>query len=196
MNAEEKQMTEAESLQLISSMINKATNRFSESGTLYLLWGWLIFCCCAVEFVGLHFFNYPKVYFVWYSTWLLLIYQIFYIRKLKKRSRIKMYTSEIIIFVWIVYVITYGLLVFILVYNNAISSLNPTILATFGMPTFLVGVILKFKALKIGGICCWLLAILAPFLPYDYQFLVMAAAVIIAWVVPGYRLQQKFKKEN
>jgi hypothetical protein len=41
MNSEEVPMSETESLRLISSMINKAKNDFSESGTLYLLWGWL-----------------------------------------------------------------------------------------------------------------------------------------------------------
>jgi len=32
-----------EALQLIESMINKAQNRFGENGTLYLLWGWVLF---------------------------------------------------------------------------------------------------------------------------------------------------------
>lgn len=189
-------MTEAESMELITSMINKAKNRFTESGTLYLLWGWLIFTCCIIQFVGLHFLKYDKVYYVWYSTWLLLIYQFFYISRRKKTQRVRMYTSEIIIYVWIVFVITYALLIFILFYNNALSCINPAILATYGMPTFLVGTILKFKPLKIGGICCWLLAAAAPFVSYDYQFILMACAVIIAWVIPGYVFQQKNKKAN
>src|SRR6185312_5552020 len=124
MKPEEVQMTEAESLQLITSMINKAKNRFTESGTLYLLWGWLIFICCIIQFVGLHLFHYNEVYFVWYSTWLLLIYQFFYVAKIRKRRRVKMYTGEIVLYVWITYIIIYALLVFILVYNNAVSSIN------------------------------------------------------------------------
>jgi hypothetical protein len=189
----EQSMTEKESMELITSMINKAKNRFTESGTLYLLWGWLIFLCCIIQFVGLHFLNYDKVYYVWYSTWILLIYQFFYISKRKKDRKVRMYTGEIIIYVWIVFVITYALLLFILFYNGALSCINPAILATYGMPTFLVGIILKFKPLKIGGICCWLFAIAAPFASYDYQFLFIASAVIIAWVVPGYIFQHKFK---
>jgi hypothetical protein len=196
MNSDEKQMTEAESLQLITSMINKAKNGINESGTLYLLWGWLIFACCVIQFVGLHFFHYEKVYFVWFSTWLLLIYQFFYIAKLKKRRRVKMYTTEIITYVWIVFIITYAIIVFILNYNKAFSSITPAILATYGMPSFLIGVILKFKPLRIGGICCWLLAVAAPFAAYDYQYLLMACAVSIAWITPGYLFQQKFKTDN
>lgn len=196
MNSEEVQMTEAESLQLIASMINKAKNGFTESGKLYLLWGWLIFCCCIVQFAGLHLFHYDKIYFVWYSTWLLLIYQFFYMAKLRKRRRVKMYTGEIVMYVWITYIIIYALLVFILVYNNAVTSINPVILTTFGIPTFLIGIILKFKPLKIGGICCWLLAIAAVFITYDFQFLLIALAVIVAWVIPGYSFQQKSKTEH
>lgn len=193
---QEKNMTETESMQLITSMINKAKNSFTESGTFYLLWGWLIFTCCIIQFVGLHFFGYEKVYFVWYTTWVLLVYQFIYFAGKKKAHKVRMYTSEIIKYVWIVYVITYALLIFILIYNKAYSSLNPAILATYGMPTFLVGVILKFNPLKIGGICCWLLAIAAPFVNYDYQFLLIASAVIIAWVIPGYRFKQNFKNSN
>lgn len=196
MNSEEINMTETESLQLITSMINKAKNRFSETGLLYLLWGWLILICCVVQFVSIHYFNYPRAYYIWYSTWLLLIYQFFYLRKRKRNRKVKVYTSEIIGFVWLVFIITYALLVFILIYIKAFTGINPSILVTYGMPTFLSGIILKFKPLIIGGICCWLLAIASPFADYDYQFLLMAFAVIAAWIIPGYLLKAKFKKEN
>ncbi len=196
MNFGEVQMTEAESLQLIASMINKAQNGFTESGKLYLLWGWLICCCCIIQFEGLHLFHYDKIYFVLYSTWLLLIYQFFYMGKLRKRRRVKMYTGEIVMYVWITYIIIYALLIFILVYNNAVTSINPVILTTFGIPTFLIGIILKFNPLKIGGICCWLLAIAAVFITYDFQFLLIALAVIVAWIIPGYGFQQLSNTEH
>ena len=196
MNPEEKQMTETESLQLITSMINKAKNRFNETGMLYLLWGWLILACCVVQFVAIHFFNNNKTYYVWYSTWLLLIYQFFYLRKKKASRKVKMYTGEIIGFVWLVFLIMYALLVFILLYMNAGAVISPAILVMYGMPTFLSGIILKFNPLKTGGICCWLLAICSPFVTGEYQLLLIASAVIIAWIIPGYLLKQKFKKEN
>lgn len=196
MEGDEIRMTENEGLLLITSMINKAKNRYTENGVLYLLWGWLIFTCCLIQFISIHFFNYYKVYYAWYSTWALLIYQIYYMRKNKKKRRVRMYTGEIIGYVWLVFIITYALIVFILVYIKANLGISPAILAIFGMPTFLSGIILKFKALKIGGICCWILAFVAPFVNYDYQFLLMACAVAVAWIIPGYLLHQKFKKEN
>jgi hypothetical protein len=37
-------------LLFIESMIHKAQNRYSENGTLYLLWGWSIFLCSLVQY--------------------------------------------------------------------------------------------------------------------------------------------------
>lgn len=194
MESGEIKMSEKESMELITSMINKAKNRYSENGVLYLLWGWLIFICCLIQFISIHFFNYPKAYYVWFSTWLLFIYQLYYMQKKKKNRKVKMYSGEIIGYVWLVFIITYALLVYILVYIKAPAGISPVILTIFGMPTFLSGIILKFKALKIGGISCWILAFISPFVSYDYQFLLMACTVAAGWIIPGQLLNQKFKK--
>jgi hypothetical protein len=67
-------------------------------------------------------------------------------------------------------------------------------LILYGMPTFLSGVILKFKPLMVGAVCCWTLAIISPFINVQYQLLLIAGAVIAAWIIPGYLLKRKFKK--
>lgn len=61
---DQKVLTEKESLEIISSMINKAKNSFAERGYLYLLWGWVILGCCITQFVLQHFFNYANASFV------------------------------------------------------------------------------------------------------------------------------------
>lgn len=189
-------MTEKESFLLITSMINKARNRYSESGMLYRLWGWLIFICCVIQFVGLYFFHNPKVYYAWYSTWALFLYQVYYVWSGKAKGKVRMYTGEIIMYVWIVFIISYALIVYILLMAKAADAISPMILMSFGMPTFLSGVILKFKPLKVGGIFCWVLAAIAIFVTYDFQFLLMAAAVAVAWIIPGQLLHQKHKREQ
>ena len=189
-------MSEKEGFLLITSMINRARNRYHENGYLYLLWGWLIFICCIIQFVGLHFFNYPQVYYAWYSTWALFIYQVFYLRKNRDKRRVTMYTGEIIGYVWLVFIITYALLVYIMIMEKAPGAIAPAILTAFGMPTFLSGVILKFRALKVGGIVCWVLAAVAPFVLYEYQYLLIAAAVAAGWIVPGHLLRYKHKNQQ
>ncbi|MGI8581996.1 MAG: hypothetical protein ACR2KX_07365 [Chitinophagaceae bacterium] len=196
MNENEKQMTEAESLSIISGMINRAKNRFSETGTLYLLWGWVILVCCLAQFISLKYFNYQKGYQVWFLTWLAVIYQFIYLAKRKKREKVKTYTDEIIGFVWLTFMVCGFIMVFILNKQKEYESINPLILVLYGMPTFLSGIILKFKPLLIGGIICWLLAFFSPFINYEYQLLLLACAVIAAWIIPGYLLRAKFKKES
>jgi O-antigen/teichoic acid export membrane protein len=89
MNENEKQMTREESLSIISSMINNAKNRYSETGTLYLLWGFVIFICCITQFVMLYFFNNQNAYYVWYTTWVVAIYQFYYLFKKRKKEKVK-----------------------------------------------------------------------------------------------------------
>jgi hypothetical protein len=194
--SEEKIMTETESIQLIASMINKAKNNFSEKGLLYLIWGWVILFCCITNFVGTYFFSYDKIYFVWLIVYIVLIFQIFYLRKIRKARATKTYTGEINAFVWIVFSICMVLIIFICVAFKKYELIDPMLLVLYGMPTFLSGIILKFKPLIIGAVCCWVLAVISPFIDIEYQLLLIACAVIVAWIIPGYLLKQKFKKEN
>lgn len=196
MENDEIRMSEKESIELITSMINKAKNRVTESGALYLFWGWLILLCCIVQFTGLYFFNYINSYYVWYSTWVLLIFQFFYIAKQKKTSSVKSYTGEINGFVWLVFFISMVLVIFISIHFKYYEIIYPLILVMYGMPTFLSGVILKFRPLIIGGACCWVFAILSSFVTSEYQSLFIAAAVIAAWIIPGYLLKKNYKKAD
>lgn len=196
MNENDKQLTGAESLSIISGMINHAKNRYSETGHLYLLWGFVIFACCITQFIMLYFFKDKNAYYIWYSTWIVAIYQFYYLFRKRKRERVKTYTDEIVGFVWLTFIICSFILVYILIKNNTLHAINACVLVMYGMPTFLSGVILRFKPLKMGGIICWLLAIAAMFTTYQYQLLLLALAVIAAWIIPGYLLRAKFKKEN
>ena len=190
---EEKQISERESLDLITSMVNKAKNTFSETGKLYIIWGWLIFLCCLVQFVALKFFD-TNISYIWFSTWILLIYQIFFLRSKRKQRKVRTYTEEISGFVWIVFFICLLLLVYIGIQFEQYQMIDPMILVLYGMPTFLSGVILKFRPLIIGGICCWSLAIVSPFVDNDFQLLLLATGVCAGWIIPGYILRNRFKK--
>jgi hypothetical protein len=196
MSPEEVSMTELESMQLISSMINKAKNRFNETGFLYLLWGWVILICCFAQFIATYFFKSENAYYIWFVTWIVVVYQVFFLRKKRKARKVKTYTDDINQFVWITFFICGMLLVFILIQFKAYEVINPAILVMYGMPTFLSGIILKFKPLLIGGIFCWVFAALSPFIGFEFQLLLIAGSITAGWIIPGYLLKQKFKKEN
>lgn len=196
MNPEERNMTESESMLLISSMINKAKNRFNETGFLYLLWGWVVLICCIIQFVAAYFFKSEHSYYVWFLTWAVVIYQVIFLRKKRKSQKVRTYTDDINKFVWLTFFICEVLLVFILIQFKKYEVINPAVLVLYGMPIFLSGIILKFKPLLTGGIICWVIAFLSPFIDLDFQLLLIACSIISGWIIPGYLLKQKFKKEN
>ncbi len=196
---QEENLSESQSIELIQSMINRARNQFSENGHLYLVWGWVVLICSVAEFILIRFLDYPQHYLVWMLTWLAVIYQFFYLYKNRKKVKVKTYTSEIVSYVWIVFGI---LLLFIILIsssqtgNNNFRLMNPFILALYGMPTFLSGKILRFPSLVLGGIGCWILALIAVYIPYEFQILFFGISVIIAWIIPGYLLRKRYQTEN
>lgn len=136
---------------------------------------------------------------VWFLTWLVFIYQMIYLARQKKREKVKTYTDDIIKIVWITFVVLmflFGFLFGKLMGEEYYKFFNPGILALYGMPTVLSGAILKFRPLVIGGIVCWILSIISTYIPFQYQLLLLSAAVIAAWIIPGYLMRKRFKQNN
>jgi len=188
-----------QSLQLIESMINRAKDKFAEDGFMYLVWGWLVLCCSLLQFILLHIVQYEKHYIVWLVTIPVFIYQFFYIRKKHRQQTVITYTGYIIGFVWLTFVIVIlllGFLVGFLTPGDYYMHIIHILLAVYGMPVFLTGIIIRFKPLILGGIACWVLCIISTFIKvYDYQFLLIPTAMLIAWIIPGYMLRAKYKSQ-
>jgi FtsH-binding integral membrane protein len=194
----ETSFSHAESLELIESMINQAKNRFNEDGFLYLLWGWVVLLCSVAEFILLRI-QFQKHYLVWTLTWAAVIYQIFFLRRKRRKEKVRTYTDEVIKYVWITFIVMMflaGVLIGAIQGAEYYKLIDPLFLVLYGMPTFLSGVILRFKPLMWGGIGCWLLSVLCTVIPVEYHLLLVSVAMIIAWIVPGYLLRLKFRKSN
>lgn len=194
-----------ESLALIESMIQKAQNKFAENGHLYLLWGWTVFVCGILQFVLLHFFQYQDHYRIWMITWLVVIYQIIYLKRKKHERPVKTYYDEVIGYVWISFVTAMFLIGYAITNSASMFSsyymlFTPCILVLYGVPVFLSGILLRFKPLTIGGIGCWVISFVASTslvrIDYDYQLLFIPAAMLVAWIIPGYLMRKKYLQTN
>lgn len=196
---EDSTMTSEQSLALIESMINKAKNQFRENGHLYLIWGWVVFFCSMVHYIFGIRMGHEKAGMVWMLTWVAIIYQVIYIVRLKKKVRVTTYTDDILNAIWVVFAIAMVVVVLIIhrqLGNDFYKVLDALILTIYGVPTFLSGVILRFNALKAGGICCWVLAILSTFFDPHQHLLFISMAMVIAWIIPGYLLRRRYKKDQ
>lgn len=192
------QLTPQQSLQLIESMINTAKNRFVENGHMYLVWGWAVFIGSIAQFVLLHVYKYDKHYMVWLLAVPVTLYMVYYIRRKHKTIRVVTYADSLLGYVWV----TFGVVIFLIAWVIGIVMgggyfvyITPLTLALYGMPVFLSGIILKFKPLVWGGIGCWVLCIASVFVTdFDYRFLFIPAAMLIAWIIPGYMLRSRHKE--
>lgn len=187
-----------ESLEIIEQMIKKAKNQFSEDGTLYLLWGWVILCCSLAHFIIDHFQLFSQPWAVWSVTWVVALYMLAFIRKRDSARRVKTYTEDILGKIWFTFVIMMLVIIFILqAYIPEFYRYNfMFILVCYAMPTFLSGYVLQFRPLIMGGACCWALALLAGLVDFHYHPLFVSAAVILAWIIPGYILKSRYRKQT
>jgi hypothetical protein len=195
---EDEQFSGEESLRLIQSMINRAQDKFAENGHLYLLWGWVVFVCSLTQFGLQRIFHLSpeNTWMVWLLTWVALIYQIAYIRQKRRKLEVRTYTQDIVSYVWIVFGISTILMAFILGTNKQPMLVNPVLLVSYGIPTFLSGIIIRFRPLIWGAVFCWVLAVICSQLKTDLQLVLIALAVLLAWIIPGYQLRNKFKQTN
>lgn len=194
-----KELNPQESLELIESMINRVKNRFSEDGFQYILWGWVVFGCAVMQFILLHFFKYERHYLAWNFIWIAVIIQTIYVWKRNKQKVVKTYTDEIIFFIWLSFLIMsfiYSYLIGEIAGNDYYRHITPIMLASYGMPVFLSGIVLRFKPLIIGGIGCWILSPVSIYLNFEYRLLMPAVAMLIAWIIPGYMLSKKYKQQK
>lgn len=193
-------LSERESLRIIEQMINTAKNQFSEDGHLYLLWGWVVLICSVSQFVLFHYFHSPWHFTVWILTWAAIGYQFVYIRSKRRKRTVRTYADTILVSVWIAFMVV--LILMAAVIGNIFqargkdfySMVYPIFLLVYGIPTFISGSVLKFRPLLLGGIGCWILAVMTAFLPEDWQILMLTPGMIVAWILPGYMLRARYKR--
>lgn len=189
---DEKQLTEAESLQLITSMISKAKNDYVDTGIAALMWGSIITLCAIATFCN-HWWNIRWLDNIWWLTAIALIPQLIISYSERKRKKFKTYYDEAMGGIWLSFAITLFLLTY---YTNLYNIPNPNSLfiIVYGIPTFATGFSRRFTPMIIGGIACWIFAIAAMYVRFPYSMLLTAAAAQLAWFIPGLILRKRYRK--
>ena len=179
-----------ESLQLIQSMISKAKSNLEENRFYFLLWGWVTFCAIVAQFVLKVVFRYEYHYAVWLVTIPTAIITMVHISRMGKKESVRTYVGESMSHLWTGLGISFFVLSFIIT-NSKGGWIHawPLFILFYGLGTFVSGRILQFTPLTIGGIFNWALAIASVFVPYDYQLLLAAAAILTSYIIPGHLLK-------
>jgi len=216
MEAEEKKLSEKESLDLIATMINKAKDSFHDTGIGVIMWGTIVTICSLVRLSEIHFgFRLP--FDIYLLTLAAIIPQVFFTIKEKKERKVKSYDDVYMDYLWLGFGICIFLL--ILIINNIYADLGPLIgdykelskgridktdfqfsefvsplfLLLYGFPTFVTGAACKFKPMLWGGICCWVCSVIAIYSPVKVDLLLTAASATTAWLIPGILMEKEYR---
>jgi hypothetical protein len=70
------------------------------------------------------------------------------------------------------------------------------LLVLYGIPTLITAGIKNFRPMLVGGIVCWISAILVVYVDRETDMLLMALSAITAWLVPGLILRRRCAKRK
>lgn len=189
---EEKELSEKESLALITNMIGKAKNHYTESGASALLWGITNVICFILAYLKETISSFNLPFSPFYLMLVTAILQIYFYRRERRLNKTISYKDEAHYFIWL----AFGISLLILTVAGGLANIGyivlPLILLLFAIPTFISGCIKKFKPMIIGGIICWILSVISFFYRENEVFLLVAIGAFFAWVIPGIILRKRF----
>ncbi|HJW17469.1 MAG TPA: hypothetical protein VJ499_10115, partial [Flavisolibacter sp.] len=167
----------------------KTKSNLSENSIYFLLWGWVTFIAIIGQFFLKVVFNYEHHYLVWLLTIPAAIVSIIYSSRRHNKHKVRTYIGESMSYLWTGIGISIFLLCMIISKTNGgWNNAWPFFILMYGLGTFVSGMILKFKPLILGGIICWILTLISVFVPFDYQLLLAAGAILSSYIIPGHLL--------
>ena len=194
MENEEKLMTGEESLKVITAMINKTRVNVTQSSFHLLFWGWLIFASSLSEFLLWKFTDFASPWYVWFFVIPGVFVSMIYGFTRGRKASLHTYAEGIYVWVWMAFFI--ASVVLFIVHSNQMESVSKYILLVAAMPTFISGIVLKFKPLIWGGVSMWVLALAAHFGGDTISGLAVPVAMITGYLIPGYLLRKKGSHET
>ena len=102
---EEKQLSEKESLQLITDMIQKVKNSYHDKGVGPLLWGTVVAIASFVSYLQMEY-DFRLPFDIWWIVMGAIIPQVILINQDAKTQKIKRHEDAALNAVWLVYAIT------------------------------------------------------------------------------------------
>lgn len=180
-----------QNLDLIARMIKTAQRRFYDDSPYYILWGLAIFFASLLQFILIR--NQSDNNGIGWAIFIptAIIIQLIIITKQKKKEKVKTHVESVLIYMWI----AFGISLFIIIFFSQKLGLGtyPVILCLYALSTFVSGGAFKIKAFLFGSICCWILAIIGFFVDFQIQLLLLAAGVLVAFIIPGIILRSSEK---
>jgi hypothetical protein len=193
MNQENQPLSAEQSLGIISQMIRQAQGKVQQSSFYFLLWGWVITLANLGMYCTLVFTAYDEYApFFWLLPIPAWIATIIYGRSQERSSSTTSHLDKISMWLWI---FTGIAILPVIIFGYQINyQINPIVLTLVSIPTFVSGIIIRFRPLLAGGISFIILSIVCFLVDGPTQYLIGGVAMILGYLIPGYLL--KYQKEQ
>lgn len=192
--SKDQQLTNEQSLQIIQQMINQAKSNITETGLSWLLWGSMLFLTSMATYIFIDV-DAKNIFLGWNIfgavTIILLVADIVK----PKRKPVRTYVDDLMKMVDIGFVVS--MFCIILSINIAVSPNAGFgyMLMIFGFLMLVKSAAVKSRSLAIGAIVNWIGAVAIFFnKEFKYDMLIMAAAVLIGYIIPGFLLRSAYRK--
>jgi hypothetical protein len=191
---EEKQLSEQESLRLIGRMIYQAKGYYYESGLGSLLYGFSVFSCSILHYlndVGGISFPFEPFY---------LLIPVFFMQgglqwRENKKKKAKTFTDEAVDSIWMGFFIS-ALAAWCGAFAGLHYAIVTIVLFLMAFAAYVTGSLTRFRYSTWAAFGCWALGIASFFIMNATAFLLLAAAAILVWIIPGFILQSHFRNAS
>jgi len=189
-------LTPEESFDVINKAIANFKINYRESSKVFLLWGWMLTLASISNFIIMKFIHNMEPWvlkgYVILGSWALFILtgfiiMYFMVRKMNRAKTVHSHIDKFIDYLWWVTAPSFIIATFICI-KLGISP-PPLMLLVAGIATTTTGLVIKFRPLIIGGMSFFLFSIASVFVTNEYSALVVSAAIICGYLIPGYMLK-------
>jgi hypothetical protein len=188
----EQSLTPKESLDIIARAILRTKENIRDLSFCFLLWGWILTVASLTSF-GLLTFTGSQYGFLPFPVLALggVVITVVYLAKKIKRSDTESYVNYFLIRLWVVVGLCFPVSVFV----STAQGLHPATFALLlaGLGTLVSGLVMVFRPLTIGGTVFLLSAIASLYVSQENTLLLVAGAVLLGYLIPGYLLKYSKK---
>lgn len=180
-------LTPEAGISIIEKSIKQASSQKTGAYKYYTIWGTVLFLYFIIQFFALHFKNNATINIADFSTLLFPIGGLLsYLtsRKDDKTETLVPINEKIYTYGWIGASIGLAAL-YMANLKHMQEMICLGVLVIFGLINFIIGGVVKFTPLIIGGLLSMLLAVVLNFVTFEYQFLITAIGILCSCLIPG-----------
>lgn len=192
----DQQLSKEKSLEIIQQMINQAKSNITDNGLGWMLWGTMIFVASLLTYLFIYT-DAHNTFLAWNIFGIFTIAMLSYEFFKPKKKKVRTYVDDLLRLVDIGFTICLFTVIFSINFAISANAGFGFFLMIFAFQMLLKGGAVKSKSLMIGAVVNWAGAI-AMFINKDFKYdmLIMAAAVLIGYIIPGFLLWQQYRKVN